>query len=486
MRQMTINRRLALGFGTIIGLSLIAGIVSIWAVLRLNAATNEVFNLNEKRALLKETHTMLEIQMELEMTYLLRPDEGVLVEYVAQRDITRSLLDEYAAVVDAQTANDLRTKVDALEQSIDYQLDLAQLGEREAAIDYEIYQTDPLLVGLGEAIAQEEQLIEAALVDALAQAENTRRFTLALLFALGFITLVGGLVIAVITNRSIARPLEGAIGVLSSAAAELTAQAQTQASGSAEQAAAVTEVTASIEELSRSANQIAESSDHVADNSESNLRSAESAQMTMQETAVGMETLKDKVQSLAERIMTLGDKAQQIGVIVDIINDFAGDTHLLALNASIEAASAGEHGQRFAVVAAEVKRLAERVVQATGEIRSLIGEVQSATNAAVMAAEDSAREAEQGSLLAERSGRAISEILQQAEAVVSLAQEISIATQQQEQANEQVARTMYDVSNAAQETAAASQQSSDAAQQLTETANKLVSMVGANGRNGRI
>lgn len=282
--------------------------------------------------------------------------------------------------------------------------------------------------------------------------------------------------------RSITRPLREAVTVLSSSSAELTAQAQSQSAGAAEQAAAVAEVTATVEELSRTARQIADTAQQVSQTAQENLKSAEGAHGAVDETATGMDTLKHKVHTLAERILALGEKAQQIGRIVNIINDFAGDTHLLALNASIEAAGAGEHGKRFAVVAAEVKRLADRVVQATGEIRTLIGEVQAATNSAVMSAEDGAREAERGSALANRSGDAINEILKQVQATVALAQEISLATQQQGQASEQVARTMHDVSVVAQQAASTSEQSAGAASQLGSTAHSLAELVGTRNK----
>lgn len=277
--------------------------------------------------------------------------------------------------------------------------------------------------------------------------------------------------------NSITRPLASAVSILGSSSAELTAQAQGQSAGATEQAAAVAEVTATVEELSRTARQIAETAGKVAQTAEENLKSAESAHHAVEETAQGMEALKGKVHTLAERILVLGEKAQQISVVVNIINDFAGDTHLLALNASIEAAGAGEHGKRFGVVAAEVKRLAERVVQATTEIRTLISEVQSATNGAVMSAEDGAKEAERGSALAVRSGEAINEILEQVKSTFGLAQEISMATQQQGQASEQVARTMHDVSVVAQGAATAAQQAQTAAEQLRGVAEKLGSLV---------
>jgi hypothetical protein len=233
------------------------------------------------------------------------------------------------------------------------------------------------------------------------------RSRLVLTSAIGIGSLLVWCVPIIMIVNSITRPLASAVSILGSSSAELTAQAQGQSAGATEQAAAVAEVTATVEELSRTARQIAETAGKVAQTAEENLKSAESAHHAVEETAQGMEALKGKVHTLAERILVLGEKAQQISVVVNIINDFAGDTHLLALNAAIEAARAGEHGKRFGVVAAEVKRLAERVVQATTEIRTLISEVQSATNGAVMSAEDGAKEAERGSALAVRSGEAI-------------------------------------------------------------------------------
>jgi len=308
------------------------------------------------------------------------------------------------------------------------------------------------------------------------QATYRARRTSALVFA-ALSLLVWALPIVAIM-RSITGPLGNAVVVLSGSSAELTAQALSQSAGATEQAASVAEVTATVEELSRTARQIAETSGKVAQTAEHNLRSAESAHTAVEETVAGMETLKTKVHTLAEKILALGEKAQQISVVVNIINEFAGDTHLLALNASIEAAGAGEHGKRFGVVAAEVKRLAERVVQATSEIRSLIGEVQSATNGAVMSAEDGAREAERGSALAVRSGEAITEILRQVQGTFGLAQEISLATQQQGQASEQVARTMHDVSMVAQQAATSAQQAQAAAEELRGVAERLSVLVG--------
>jgi methyl-accepting chemotaxis protein len=479
MQKLTISQRLTRGFGVLIALIFVVAIIGIWTSIRLNAVTDEVLRLEHDNLLLEELRSALEVQMESEMSYLLKADAAILTEYRQKESAAKTLLDEYLQLAEAETAANFQSQYNDLTESINTQLGLAQSGDLVGAIDHEINQTDPKLETIHAAIEIEQSRVNDLRNTAHDTAENTRILAFGLLIGVGIVSIGLGVFITLSTTRGITRPLREAIEVLSSASAELTAQAQTQASGSAEQAAAVTEVTASIEELSRSAGQIAESADRVAHNAEDNLRSAETAQVAVGETANGMETLKNKVQSLTERILALGEKAQQISVIVNIINDFASDTHILALNASIEAAGAGEHGKRFAVVAGEVKRLAERVVQATGEIRTLIGEVQSATNTAVMAAEDSARQAEHGSALSQRSGAAIEEILGHAQATVTLAEEISVATQQQQQASEQVARAMHDTSIVAQQAAASSQQSADAAKQLTGTAGNLAALMGA-------
>jgi methyl-accepting chemotaxis protein len=315
-----------------------------------------------------------------------------------------------------------------------------------------------------------------------AKAAASAQTALHWLFVLITFSLGSGTVLGFYLVRSITDPLKEAVGMLSSSAAELSNQAQAQAAGATEQAASVTEITATVEELSHTAIQIAESADRVAQSAEHNIRSAETAHQAVNETVGGMGTLETKVRTLAERILALGSQAQQIGMIVNIIRDFADDTHLLALNASIEAAGAGEYGKRFAVVAAEVKRLAERVVQAASEIRELVGEVQGATNLAVMAAEAGAREAEHGSALAGRSGTAISEILQQVQTTAELAHQISLATQEQGQASEQVARTMHDVAGVAQQVAVGSKQATTAAEQLNSMADTLARLIEANGR----
>lgn len=296
------------------------------------------------------------------------------------------------------------------------------------------------------------------------------------------LSFVAALLLGWLIAGSIIGPLQSAIQVMTVASEEMSARAQSQAIGAADQAWTMTHIATTMEELSQMAHTIAESADHVTRAVESNRAAVESARKTVEETVAGIEGVRDKVQALAQRILALGEKAQQIGTIIDLINDIADETHLLALNAAIEAAGASEHGRRFAVVATEVKRLADRALRSTEEVRALVSEVQAATNAAVMAAEDGMREAEHGMALAYRSGESITGIVEGVEQALRAAQNISQATQQQQAASAQVVVRVRQMSQASEQSVAVSQQWTAVATQLSETVRALTALIGSNGR----
>ncbi len=198
---------------------------------------------------------------------------------------------------------------------------------------------------------------------------------------------------------------------LSAAAAEMSATSQQQASGATEQASAVAEVTSTIEELGYTSRQIAQSAEQVSDAASATMENLSQGQGAVDESVAAMERIKSKVQDVATRILALGERSQQIGEIIDLIDDISDETHLLSLNAAIEAAGAGEYGRRFAVVAAEVKNLANRTIAAAKDVKSVVAEIQSATSAAVMATEEGVKEVERGALLANRAGQVMDTIV---------------------------------------------------------------------------
>ena len=186
-----------------------------------------------------------------------------------------------------------------------------------------------------------------------------------------------------------------------------------------------------------------------------------------------MDTIAVRVGTIAARALSLGEKSHEIGRILDVIDDLADQTNLLALNAAIEAARAGEQGRGFAVVATEVRKLAERAQESTGQIQALVAEIQAETNSTIIATEEGTKEVRLGTELARGVVDALERIAGMVDETTIAAKEISIATQQQRSASEQVVGAMTHVSDAARQYAVGSQQSAAAAAQLTELAGGL-------------
>jgi methyl-accepting chemotaxis protein len=262
---------------------------------------------------------------------------------------------------------------------------------------------------------------------------------------------------------------------LSISAADLSTTSREQASGSAQQASAISQVTSTIEEMGYTARQIAQSAENVAQVAEQTLEAVGRGQTAMDESVSAMEAIRQRVQELADKVLGLGEHSQRIGEIIDIINDIADETHLLALNAAIESAGAGEYGRRFAVVAAEVKNLANRAMESAKEVRGIIAEIQQATNASVMAAEEGLKETGRGVQQVYAAGQAIEEIVMLAQRTTEAGQEISLSTTQQRTASEQIVETMREIADVANQTAEGSRQLANAAITLTTIAERLQS-----------
>lgn len=262
---------------------------------------------------------------------------------------------------------------------------------------------------------------------------------------------------------------------LSVSAAEMSATSRQQASGAAEQASAISEVTSTIEEMGYTARQIAQSSENVAQLAEQTLAAVGEGQSAVDESVSAMEGIKARVQELANKVLALGEHSQRIGEIMEIINSIADETHLLALNAAIESAAAGEHGRRFAVVAAEIKNLANRAMESSKEVRGIIAEIQRSTNDSVMAAEEGLKETERGANRVYQAGRAMEEIVLLAQRTSQASQEISLATTQQRTASEQIVETMREIAEVANQTAEGSRQVAEAAAMLSRIGEQLQS-----------
>jgi methyl-accepting chemotaxis protein len=279
---------------------------------------------------------------------------------------------------------------------------------------------------------------------------------------------LNGVITGIRTNAeqvaSAANRLTGTSAQIATAAEEVAAQAGTVATAS--------------EEMSATSNDIARNCTMAAQSSQQSSDSAHNGAAVVQETIFGMGIIADRVRTTSKTVEALGSRSEQIGDIVGTIEDIADQTNLLALNAAIEAARAGEQGRGFAVVADEVRALAERTTKATKEIGGMIRAIQADTREAVRAMEEGVREAENGAVSAEKSGEALKEIIERIGEVAMQVGQIATAAEQQTATTSEVTGNIQQITDVVQQTARGADETAAAARQLTGRAEELRNLVG--------
>jgi methyl-accepting chemotaxis protein len=280
-------------------------------------------------------------------------------------------------------------------------------------------------------------------------------------------------------TRSLSGQIGAAVRHVQSSSAELQSAANQQASGAKESATAMTEITTTISELLATSRQIAESAQRVAHVAEETSSAARSGDTTVQRSHESVNSIKRQVDLIVTHMLDLGKKSQQIGGILEIINELAEQTNILAINATIEASGAGDAGKRFAVVADEIRKLADRVGGSTKEIRVLIEEIRAAVNTTVMATEGGSKAVDLGARqFAEVTG-ALKQITELLGTTTAAAREIELSTKQQATAVEQVNVAVSNVAKAAKETEVSSGQTLQTAGQLAGLSRELIRLIQA-------
>jgi len=264
---------------------------------------------------------------------------------------------------------------------------------------------------------------------------------------------------------------------LSNAAVELRDNAEQIANGSDHVSVEVVTVATAGEEMAATSNDIASNCSMAVESANQACRTATSGAEIIQQTVEGMARIAARVQDSARTVDSLGVKSEQIGAIIGTIEDIADQTNLLALNAAIEAARAGEQGRGFAVVADEVRALAERTTRATREIGDMIKSIQGETRNAVSAMEEGVSEVEKGTVDAARSGQALSEILEQVNQVTMQINQIATAAEEQTATTNEISGNMQRITDVVQQTAASSQMTADSAVRLSGLALELQQVV---------
>jgi methyl-accepting chemotaxis protein len=277
--------------------------------------------------------------------------------------------------------------------------------------------------------------------------------------------------------RRLIDELQQAASQITTASTQVLSTAEEHASGSVQQAASIAQVTATLEELTNTAKQIASSATSVERIADDSARAAHAGYNSVGEALEAMETIRRRVADISGKTLLLGERSQRISEVLNLIKDIAGEIHLLAVNAAIESAAAGEHGRRFAVVASEVRRLAERTRESAEEIKGIVGEIQSATNTSVLATEQGVKEVENGVTLATGARGSLEQIIQMVDRTTSAIRQITFATQQQQSASEQIVLTMREVADVTRHAAAGMRQSAGSVAELNLLADQFKSRI---------
>ena len=366
-----------------------------------------------------------------------------------------------AAVVTRDEIGEMATSLNAM---LDNTLVLIQSREERDAIQDSIMRLLDEISGLAEGDLTRRAIVTAEVTGAIADSFNTMAEQLS--------SVVKNVKKATLEVTSVSRDAN-------TSSAQLAKASEIQAKQVAKTIEAINDMAASIR-------QVAENAVQSATVSEQSTANAKAGAAAVQNTNKAMEEIRKNVQETARSIKRLGESSKEIGNIVQLINDIADRTSILALNASIQAAMAGDAGRGFAVVAEEVQRLAERSTNATKQIDTLIKNIQGEINEAGASMEESIRRVVEGSSLASDAHNKLQEIESVSNQLAEITQSISMAATQQAKFSEKITLTMEEMGKVSSRNLAASHQTTRAINQLTKTSKELAASVGAFKLEGKI
>lgn len=269
----------------------------------------------------------------------------------------------------------------------------------------------------------------------------------------------------------------GSATEVASASTEIAAVSDEMARGLDSQSSQIHQISSAIEEMNASIVEVARKSEEASSQAKQSGHVAEEGGKIVRQTVDGMQTIKQTVNESAVSVQELGKRGEQIGKIISVINDIADQTNLLALNAAIEAARAGEHGRGFAVVADEVRKLADRTTQATDEVSQSITAIQTETKLAVDRMSKGTEQVGMGVELASHAGESLSQIVESAHTVSNRIESIAAAVEEQSAASTEVASSIEAISNFTRQSSQGAMQAAEACGQLSSKAEQLQQLV---------
>ena len=482
-RSWTFGKKIAAGFAAVVVLLILISAIAVYALRTVVASKDRVLEVEAQNLVdAEKLRGNVEARSAAVRAYLLTRDERFLEQ-------TTSALADFAATITRLKAavftEEGRRLVDLVERAgVEYQAAVDRvnaLRKTDAALDVVSRAFDSEILPKREALDQSVSSFAALQQRLLDEGKSAATDTASSATTAVGIVSVAALLLAIgiglVLTRTLARQIGSAVQHVQSSSSELQAAANQQATGAKEQATAMNEITTTMSELLATSKQIAESAQRVAHIAEETATGARSGEQTVSKANDSIGGIKRQVDLIVTHMLDLGKKSQQIGGILEIINELSEQTNILAINATIEAAGAGEAGKRFAVVADEIRKLADRVGGSTKEIRGLIDEIRAAVNTTVMTTEGGTKAVDAGARQFSEVATAFGQIVRLVSTTTEAAREIELSTKQQSTAVEQVNIAVGNVAQATRETEASSSQTFQTASELTNLSRDLMRLV---------
>lgn len=457
-RSWTFGQKLALGFTVMVALSILMAAIALYALKQAVASKDHVIAVNADNVLdAAKLQTAAARKAAAVRGYLLSGDDRFLGMETNEHHNFLRILAELKGQVVTEKGKALLAQIEQLDTEHQALIERANKLRQEHAPSFEkmahfmtndvMPMRDRLDGRIDDFAAWEQKLLDDGRNASSAAASSAS--TLIIVIA-GLVAALA-ILIGVFLARTLSRQIGSAVLDIQSSSSELQTTATQQATGAREQATALSEITTTISELLATSRQIAESAQRVSQISVETGNAAAAGDRVVQNAHESVGGIKRQVDLIVNHMLDLGRKSQQIGGIVDIINELTEQTNILAINATIEAAGAGESGKRFAVVADEIRKLADRVGGSTKDVRTLIEEIRAAVNSTVMATEGGSKAVDVGT----REFSEVTSALGQINALVSTttdaAREIELSTKQQTTAVEQVKIAVSNVAQVSRE-----------------------------------
>jgi methyl-accepting chemotaxis protein len=531
MRQLGLKAKLAISFGALVAMIVFSGGVGYYSTSRVvGASTGVTFSLKQKAV---ATEIELEIGKQLRgaLDYVFNGNQAALQQYQHDKREVSQRLEELGRVLSSEKDKDLlskiRTSTDRINALTEQQITLRRQSRSYEANDMAFgpkmtEAVRSVVHDCNELESREDQLVRDQINAEYQTEARANRITL-LLVASGVLL---GVLTSTVIVRSISRGVAGMLGMiheisarnlavddveilsgdeigeagialngmrnslremvrgisstaehLAAASEEISAGASQSAETARIQADQTRQVATAMAEMSAAVEQVSENSHTASDSSHQAAEAANQGGKVVEEALETMRRIAESSSTMAARITKLGNSSVQIGEIVAVIDEIADQTNLLALNAAIEAARAGEQGRGFAVVADEVRKLAERTTKATKEIATMIESIQVEAKSAVEAIESGSHDVVIGVEKTTASGTALQEIIRASEQVGDMISRIATAATEQSSATEAVNSSVTQISNLTAESSAAAEQTAKACASLSKMALDLQTLV---------